>query len=91
MGQLLILSPFCRWEGKSLQEIKHLRRCTLLLRGSWGQACSGSDQKAEILSLLFYFFLFLAAPATHMEVPRSGTESELQLQPMLQLQQHQIL
>ena len=39
-----------------------------------------------------HLFLFLFWPhLRHMEVPRPGTESELQLQPMPQLQQCQIL
>ena len=38
----------------------------------------------------FFFFLFRLHPQ-HMEVPKLGTESELQLQPTPWLQQHQIL
>ena len=37
------------------------------------------------------FFFFLAALVAYMEVPGLGSQSDPQLQPMQQLQQHQIL
>ena len=42
--------------------------------------------------LFFFFFYFWPNPyPEHIEVPRPGTGSEAQLQPIPQLQQHQIL
>ena len=43
-----------------------------------------------ILFFLSFFFFYRLHPQ-HMEVPRPGVESELQLQSMPQLWQHQIL
>ena len=44
------------------------------------------------LKLLFSFFLLILWPhLRHMDVPISGSESKLHLQPMLRLWQHQIL
>ena len=42
------------------------------------------------VSLVFVFFFFLGLHLWHMEVPKLGVESELQLRPMLQSQQHGI-
>ena len=43
------------------------------------------DFKAEFVFLSFFFFLFLWSHPKHMEVPRPGIESELQLRPHLLL------
>ena len=39
--------------------------------------------------MIFFFFFFLGLQLGHMEVPRVGTESELQLRPTPQSQQCQ--
>ena len=50
----------------------------------------GRDVNQELNSLILAFFFFFHCPAVY-GVPGPGIRSELQLQPMLQLQQHLIL
>ena len=57
-----------------------------------GNHVSESDSLSESASLLLYFYLFIFLPySLHVEVPQPGMESKLQLWPIAQLWQCQIL
>ena len=49
--------------------------------------CMPMNSNNQLLLFFFFFFFFLRLYQWHMEVSRPGTESELELQPTLQVQQ----
>ena len=55
----------------SLRLSCYIRNMHLTVRGTSG--------KNILIGILFYFFIFLGLHMRYMEVPRLGTESELQL------------
>ena len=73
-----------QWDSETLCA-SNMRQYKVQRIASWG--ILAKLFKLNLFFLLFFFWL----PLWHMEVPGPGTESEPELQPMLQLWQSQIL
>ena len=61
-----------------------VQRLSTYLQGTWGRTVFFSPSYSSFSSSSFFFFM---GHLQHMEVPRPGVESELQVWPTLQLQQ----
>ena len=81
----VIVGEACNWhQNNILSKLKSARKTIYTFTNNF------YISQRDLNNLCFVFFFFIQVRLWHMEVSRSRAESELQLQPILQLWQYQI-